>query len=241
MSDWIERYRGGECAVVWEEMQALGQGIRKPAYRKAASAVVKETMQRARKNALTLLEALPTIGYRFAAAPEPAAPDYLLELRLQSALAYVRRHGGAKGRANPFGHQALAWVEDEEIELPAEHLGGRPGRANYRPPSARTAELLEAVEHRRGAPLAMAVRAWFETVGSVDLAGSHPILNRGGEVTAMRVFVDQAAEIAGSDAGAEFVAGLRHAFEWGGFPGWAERTDAPERELTWLRGKLLPL
>jgi hypothetical protein len=241
MSDWIARYRGGEYAVVWEEMQALGPAIRKPAHRKAASAVVKETMQRANRNAMALLVALPTIGYRFAAAPERAKPDYLLELRLEGALAYARRHGGSKGRANPFGHPALAWVEDEEIELPAHHLGGRPGRANFRPPSARTAEVLETAEQRKGAPLAMAVCAWFETVGSVDLAGSHPILNPGGNVAALRVFVDQAADIPGADAGAEFVARLRHAFEWGGLPGWAERPDPPERELAWLCGKLLLL
>ncbi len=237
----MARYRGGEYAAVWDEMQALGPAIRKPANRKAAGAVVKETIQRARKNALALLEALPAIGYRIAATPEPAEPDYPLVLRIEGALEYVHRHGGPKGRANPFGHPALAWVEDEEIDLPGRYLGGKPGRANYRPPTARTAGALEAAESKRGAPLALAVRAWFETVGSVDLAGSHPLVNRDGGVAALRVFLDQAAEIPGADAGAEFVAALRHAFEWAGLPGWAGQPHAPERELAWLRGKLLPL
>ena len=154
---------------------------------------MKETIQRARKNALALLEALPAIGYRIAATPEPAEPDYPLVLRIEGALEYVHRHGGPKGRANPFGHPALAWVEDEEIDLPGRYLGGKPGRANYRPPTARTAGALEAAESKRGAPLALALDY------------------------------------------------LRHAFEWAGLPGWAGQPHAPERELAWLRGKLLPL
>jgi len=241
MRDWLVRYRRGAYAAVWDEMQALGPAIRKPAHHQAASAVVNETIQRARTNALALLEALPAIGYRFAAAREQAEPDYLLELRLQGALQYARRHGAPKDPANPFDHPALAWVEEEEIDLPVRYLAGKPGRANYRPPTARTAEALAAAEQRRGAPLAMAVRAWFETVGSVDLAGSHPLLNRGGSVAVLRIFLDQAAEIPASDAGAEFVAGLRRAFAWAGFPGWAGQPDPPEHELAWLREKLLPL
>ena len=43
------------------------------------------------------------------------------------------------------------------------------------------------------------------------------------------------------NSGAEFVAAVRHAFEWAGFPGWAGHAHPPERELAWLRSRLLPL
>jgi len=57
----------------------------------------------------------------------------------------------------------------------------------------------------------------------------------------LRVFLNDAAEIPATHAGAEFVAGLRNAFRWARFPGWADRPNPPDRELAWLRGKLLPL
>src|SRR5512132_2538724 len=98
--EWLERYKAGEYAAVWAEMQALGVEISKRAYSKAAEAVLRETMARARNNVLRLFAELPKLGYRFLGAPEPE-PDYPLELRLEHALAYVRERGGVKYKANP--------------------------------------------------------------------------------------------------------------------------------------------
>jgi hypothetical protein len=75
----------------------------------------------------------------------------------------------------------------------------------------------------------------------VSLAGTHPALNRDGAVDTLRVTPEEIDRAAADGAGAEFVAAIRHAFAWGGFPGWSGRADAPERELAWLRSKLLPL
>src|SRR5262249_33635437 len=154
--------------------------------------------------------------------------------------AYVAATGGKKHRGDPWSHPALAWVEEEEIDLPAHHRNGRPGRANFRPANARTAEMLDEAEKDLGGPLPLAVRSWFEIVGSVDFAGTHPILNPKGAVAAMRVFLEPGGAFnAAGDAGAEFVTAIRHAFAWGGFPGWSEARGAPERELAWLRSKLV--
>jgi hypothetical protein len=241
MATWIERYQAGECAGIWAEMQALGGDIRTPAHRQAADAVVRETMDRARGNVERLFEELLGLGYRFQGAPEPAEPDYVLELRIQHALDYVARHGGRRYKANPWSHPALAWVEDEEIEVPARFRGGKPGRSSYRPPGARLNGALDEIERQTGSPLPLAVRGWFGTVGTVSLAGTHPRLNPDGSIPALRVTPEEIDRAAGDAAGAEFVAAIRHAFAWGGFPGWADRAGAPERELDWLRSKLLPL
>jgi len=163
-----------------------------------------------------------------------------LEVRIQHALKFVESQGGKAYKANPWSHPALAWVEDEEIELPAQFRKGKPGRANYRPPSSRLARLAE-LGLTRCRPLPLAVSGWFASVGCVSLAGTHPVLNRGGEIAALRVTPETIEAVEEVGAGENFVAAIRHAFAWGGFPGWAERTGPPERELAWLRSKLLPL
>jgi hypothetical protein len=239
MADWIERYRAGEHVEVWAEMQALGAEIRETAFLEAAREVAQETMARSRSNVLTLFDRLVQIGYRFQGPPEPETPDYALELRLHGALEYVAAKGGRKYRDNPWLHPALAWVDEEEVELPAHYRNGRPGRANYRPANAHTAARLDEIERRLGGILPVAVRCWFETIGSVDFAGAHPILNRTGDVATLRVTLDGLAPAA--DAGAGFISAIRHAFHWAGFPGWADVPNAPERELTWLRSGLLPV
>jgi hypothetical protein len=231
MATWIERYRAGDYAAVWAEMEALGSAIRKPANRKLAAPVVEETMERCRVNVMWLFEALPQIGYRFSGASSPPEPDYPLELRIAGALKYVEANGAKKYRKEPFSHPAFAWLEEEEIELPEHHRKGRPGRANYRAPGPRMKATLDEME-----PLSMAVRAWFETVGCVDLAGTHPILNRGGNTDVLRALTDDCER--GDSAGATFVARMREAFAWGGFPGWRERAETPRRELDWLRSKI---
>lgn len=240
-TDWLERYQAGEHAQVWDEMQALGADIHNPASGGPAQKVVRETMTRAQQNVLRLLDELAGLGYRSAGLPEPPEPDYALELRIQNALEYVKTRGGRKYKSNPWAHPALAWVEEEDIDVPGHFRDGKPGRNNYRPPSARTQSALHEVEQRTGAPLSLAVRGWFETVGSVDLAGTHPALNRDGSISVLRVTLAEIDAYNDPGAGAPFVAGIRHAFEWGGFPGWSERPKAPRRELDALRSKLVPL
>ncbi len=231
MTSWIERYRAGDCAAVWMEMEELGSAIRQPAKRKLAEPVVKETMERCRRNVLWLFEALPQIGYRFSSDTAPAGHDYPLELRIMGAMQHVERSGGKKYRKDPWSHPAFAFLDEEEIELPEHHRNGRPGRANYRAPGPRMLKNVDAME-----PVPMAARAWFETVGWVDLAGTHPMLNRGGAIETLRAVTDECER--GESAGAGFVAKVRNAFAWGGFPGWRDREQAPQRELEWLRSKI---
>jgi hypothetical protein len=97
------------------------------------------------------------------------------------------------------------------------------------------------MEQGRGSLFPLAVRGWFAIVGYVNLRGSHPILNPSGSVAALRVGLADLNPRTRPDAGAEFVAGLRQAFEWGGLPGWAGRTDAPQREIEYLRSQLQPI
>jgi hypothetical protein len=49
------------------------------------------------------------------------------------------------------------------------------------------------------------------------------------------------AQLAEGAPRASFVEYLRHAFGWGGFPGWEAEAKRPEAELRFLREGLLPL
>jgi hypothetical protein len=241
MATWVERYKAGEYAEVWAEMQALGVDVRGPSHCEAAAAVVQETMDRAHTNVERLFSELLSLGYRFKGAPEFAEPDFPLELRIQNALNYVKKHGAKEDQANPWSHPALAWVEDEEIELPSRFLNGKPARANYLPPGARMSAKVQEIEGLCGVPLPLSLRAWFEVVGSVNLAGTHPVLNHDGCIATLKVTPEEVGRTTADPAGAGFVSSIRHAFVWGGFPGWDGRADAPQRELDWLRCKLLSL
>jgi len=233
MSDWLQRYQAGECAEVWAEMDSLGVDLLKSSHRKAAEKVALETMERGRKNVLWLFDGLQQLGYRFRDSAEPGPPDYPLELRIQATLDYVRVKGGKKYATDPWSHPAFAWLDDEDIDVPEHHRKGRPGRSQFRPLGAKTAAALEGIE------LPLSVRCWFERVGSVDFGGTHPVLNRAGEGEALRIV--WGPEWVGSGAGADFVASLRLAFQWAGLPGWSRRPENPEREMAWLRSKLLPV
>ncbi len=111
-------------------MDALGAALYEPKYRKSGEAVVTETMRRAQQNVSTLFAELLSLGYRFQSALEPSELDFPLKLRIDHALEFVQVRGNKKDNANPWAHPALAWVEDEEIELPARYRNGKPGRAN---------------------------------------------------------------------------------------------------------------
>jgi hypothetical protein len=235
---WLQRYKAGERAEVWAEMEALGASIAEGPARKKADAVVRETMKRARSNFQHLFKELPGLGYQFEGPAQAGPRDALLEMRIDHALDYVRAKSGK--RANAWAHPALAWIEEEEIELPERFRGGRLARANYRPPSARLNSILDELERSSGTPLTLAARAWFEIVGAVNLKGRHPILNPDGAVAVLRVLPEEATGEPFS-VGAGFVARMRRAFEWSGFPGWEARENHPSRELEFLRHELLPL
>ncbi len=243
MSTWIDRYRSGDHEQVWSELEAAGIDTGTPESLKAAREVVRETLARARRNVMWLFDGLSQLGYRFNSESESTPIDYPLELRIHGALEFVRAKGGRKYRTDPWAHPALEFLEEEGIELPAHHRNGKPGRANYRPPTSRTPRLLDEMEFKLGLPLPLATRGWFETIGSVDLAGTHPILNRDGAITSLRVVLDPEITplAAGSAVGADFVAFVREAFACAGFPGWSGAPNPPLRELAWLRAGLMPL
>jgi len=106
-------YRGGlgRDAVTWTRHPVS------PPIRKAADAVVRETMTRAHKNVLRLFRRITRRGLPFSGIAgnlqNPTIP-WNTAARERCRLCTARAVSNTS--PTPWGHPALAWVEDEEIE-----------------------------------------------------------------------------------------------------------------------------
>jgi hypothetical protein len=65
MSGFLKRYHQGEYQQVWDELDALGAGVREDAVHPEATAVARETMQRVRHNIEVVIPRLEVLGYQF--------------------------------------------------------------------------------------------------------------------------------------------------------------------------------
>jgi hypothetical protein len=74
--NYLERYQSGEYGQVWQELQALGAGIRKEPYNTQAQAVATETMRRVRRNCERIIARLQSFGYVFGTFPDGTRRSY---------------------------------------------------------------------------------------------------------------------------------------------------------------------
>ncbi len=260
---FLERYRAGEHVAVWDDLVALGKGVRQPRYFADAVAVADETMRRARHNVELIIRRLDDAGYLFI---PPAIGD------------------GTVLRAGTHPKSIAA-----AIVAAARNTPPLENRNVFDPPGSETAQGLRKLEEESGGPLPISLRAWYEQVGGVSLLGSHAELCPEGEVTPDPLVVDplrvvlEIIESFGDGGGEEialwlapdeyhkanfsggepyaitipnasadalfenewhnttFVTYLRKAFEWGGFPGWERSKNPPRQALAKLTKGLLPL
>jgi hypothetical protein len=323
MPTYIKRYLAGERVEVWNELMALGEAVRHKPLQTDANAVAKETMRRARCNIETLIPRLAGIGYRFAAPAierelakvnqriaEPKINSYTLRLLQKEVDAGRLPASRLDARQSPGFESWMASQQEEKAALEAEleRMAIMPPLENPRifyEPEPGTAKNFSVLEKVTKGPLPLSIRTWYQHVGYVSFAGSHPVLNPAGSATADPLVVRPAAEIvmgvpipgddtevsvaeimeelerarengkkvltisesdrskAGLQGGKQckiwlpdpsadvelrnlwrpitFVAYLRSAFEWGGFPGW-ERDPSPPRDLiARLTEGLLPI
>jgi len=323
MPTYINRYLAGERVEVWNELMALGEAVRHKPVQADANAVVKETMRRARCNIEALITRLSGMGYRFAAPAierelekidkriaEPKINAYTLRLLEKDVAAGRLPASALDPRERPGFQEWMATQQEQKASLEAEleRMATMPPLENPRifyEPEPGTAKDLRVLEKVTKGPLPLSIRTWYQHVGYVSFAGSHPVLNPAGSATADPLVVRPAAEIimgvpipgddtevsvaemreelerarengktvltisesdrskAGLQGGKQckvwlpdpsadvelrnlwrpitFVAYLRSAFEWGGFPGW-ERDPSPPRDvIAELTEGLLPI
>src|SRR5690348_15426645 len=108
MRTFLDRYQAGEHAAVWEELMALGEGVRQEPYYADATAVAAETMRRARHNVELLIRRLDARGYRFLDTTS-SAQDRLSRLDVMGQLSAQIEARGAQdpSRYNVHSMQML--------------------------------------------------------------------------------------------------------------------------------------
>ena len=198
---FLERYVGGEHRPVWKDLLSLGAKLRTQPYYADALAVAAETMKRARHNVESIVFKLGKLGYKFTDEPwdRPLTGLFM-------------------GREVPIG--TLGSIIDRVTSLPVDDGPLREAidrlrqsrTANkpevYSPSGKNAAAELDFYEDDFGGPLPIALRAWYEHLGSVNLMGHHELLNPldGGTVFADPLVVFALAKAAEGDFGDEVAA-----------------------------------
>lgn len=190
--NFLERYKAGDRAAVWNEVLALGEGVRNEPYYADAWAVAVETMTRARHNVELLIRRLEVKGYRFRDTVS-SAQDQLSRLDVLGQLsAQIDR--AASGTAAQNVHVTRVMESFRELQTKmAPFLQKAAGKAAkeaaakkkpaledpqvFCPPDKKTPRSLAKLEKMLGGPLPLSLRAWYEQVGGVSLMGSDPVLN----------------------------------------------------------------
>jgi hypothetical protein len=201
----LRRYQAGEHEAVWSDMRALGAEVRKAPYADDAWAVARETMRRARHNVELIIRRLDQLGYRFwdgeqgTLGPQtfamsmggkimtyPSAADAAKEaLNLDPSRIPspgMRKHvedarRRLAGLLGPFMEmQAKVAVQQRQRIKKQAAITDHLTDANvFSPPSTEETAQLRDLE-KKGMFLPLSLRAWFEEVGDVNLAGAHPSL-----------------------------------------------------------------
>jgi hypothetical protein len=193
MMTFLERYKAGEHVAVWDELTALGEGVRHEPYYADAVAVAAETMRRARHNVELIIRRLEARGYRFLDTVS-SAEDRLSRLDVMSQLSTQIEAWGARD-SSPFNVHSLKMLEGLRAMKAkmAPHLEKAAAQAAkaaaakrkpaledkqvFSPPDKKTPGILAKLEKAVGGPLPLSLRAWYEQVGWVSLMGSDPALN----------------------------------------------------------------
>lgn len=184
----FDRYLAGEYEAVYDELVALGEGVRDPAVYEDACAVAAAMMARVRQNVEMLVECLRALEYRFELEQEsqpyqaPNASDILENIRKQVP--------SSLDLPIPDVFWQLMQKQFEEVQKRSEsalselksNLGQQAQQDDpqvktevYSPPNQERSAALMRIEERFG-PMPITLRAWFDVVGEVDLVGDHPKL-----------------------------------------------------------------
>ena len=192
MATFLERYQAGDRVAVWDDLMALGDGVRHDLYYQDARAVAAETMRRARHNVEELIRRLESMGYRFQDEVSNAE-DQLSRLDFMNQLA--EQMNARKPEPNAYNTHAIKMLEGIQamkakmapmLEKAAQEAARKSAAKRKRPledpnvfspPDKKTPKMLDKLEKAANGPLPISLRAWYEVVGGVSLIGSHTLLN----------------------------------------------------------------
>jgi hypothetical protein len=193
MATFLERYQAGEHVAVWDELMALGDGVRSEPYHADALAVAAETMRRARHNVELIIRRLNAKGYRFRDTVS-SAEEKLSRLDVMDQMS-AQFESMAKRTPTSYNIHSMKMLETMQamkakmaplLEKAAANAAKEAAVKRkppledpyiFSPPDAETPGMLERLEKAAGGPVPLSLRAWYEQVGGVSLMGSDQVLN----------------------------------------------------------------
>jgi hypothetical protein len=169
---------------VWDELVALGEGVREEPVFADAVAVADETVRRAHSNAEILIPRLAAKGYQFS--------DRTLEEKLRHINRILSNIEAAQGRRD--SQRAGKQQEKAALEVELERMRTRPPIGNPRVFYAvdedisyqdeQTANYFHLIEQRVKGPMPISLEAWYRRIGKISLVGAHEVLNPPGNAIA---------------------------------------------------------
>jgi hypothetical protein len=211
---WLRRYRAGEHAAVWNELIALGDGVRAPEVFGDAVDVALETMRRARVAIEALRDRLRDQGYAFvraAEAYEPPCDD------VEGRIAAIESTVGPI----PLAFCAFASVVGS-VDLCGEHPAwASPGEGILDPLVVAPANWVLSDDDRSWYRHVFRLVFSPDSYHKEDISGGPPY-----ELRAPCGHADAIVEFERTRP--TFVELLRRSLAFGGFPGWSE-VDAAKR------------
>jgi hypothetical protein len=238
---YLERYANGECREVWEELYQLGDSAYDDAIWPDVSAVVRETMRRARENVRTLVGELESIGYLFGVRSDGSAfhtfksPHIDPVLNTDQHIQKLERQAGAI----PLSMR-MWWEVVGEVDFRGHH----PQLGLYSDPllvySVECAledfdEWSQTVESdgiEETGPFRITIAPDF--YHKDDVSGGSPY-----QMSIGTPCID--ALVLNECRGVKFVNYLRECFRWGGFPGLERSASGARHPIARLGQNLLPL
>jgi hypothetical protein len=178
---YLERYLAGEYEPVWAELQAVGAAVREEPLYGDALAVARETMRRVRENLEMLIPRLVKAGYQFGYGWVQPPADEPFGWRLREAYLRMLEFAKAQPTILTFGEDVQELLTDgreqarrlRELGAPASIMTNQKRIAAELEARPRAAAQLRELEGQVGT-LPLAVRAWYEVGGGVNLVGVHP-------------------------------------------------------------------
>jgi hypothetical protein len=216
--NYLERYRSGEYAQVWEELQALGPTVREESNYALAREVARETMRRVNRNCERIVSRLRASGYRFGMYPDGSSGYYSEGPLLPPSKSLHADVAALEARVGPLPLSLAAfWENVGSVDLVGMHPGW-PGLLDplvVYPPEATLSALDDWEENLEQGETAEQVTAILapDDLHKDNVSGGDPYSAALPEPTADFVLLNERH-------GLLFVPYLRLAIlRWGGFPG----------------------
>jgi hypothetical protein len=214
-----ERYIAGEFREVWRDLSSLGEAVWYDPVAADALAVAFEAAYRARINIETLVPRLEALGYEFdnrvfspymGMSHSQAALEGRFDQFLQSSVAILEGPMDVPPELEAYREQFRIRRERDLDAAKAQAVAMMERRMGIVPPITRAGWATDGIETiaRMAGSMPLSMRAWYLTIGGVNLVGRHPeIAPPGARVDPLFVapfrFVRHVFEGWAQDAGAE--------------------------------------